>query len=324
MKYFPIQSAMAALTLLVITQTPVLSHATLETTEAVSGSAYKAVIRIGHGCEGSPTLTVRVKVPEGLIGVKPMPKPGWSLTTTKGSYATPHTLYGKPVSEGVTEIIWSGGKLLDEHYDEFVFRGVVSKAVGSGKTLYVPVTQECEKGQHAWVEIPASGQDSQSLKAPAPSIRIAAGTTTETMPDIKIGNLIITQPWSREAPPSAKVAGAYLTIRNNGTTPDRLLTVESQISDVTEIHEMSHANGVMKMQKLEAGLEIKPGETVQLAPGGFHVMFMGLKQTPKAGTNVPATLVFEKAGRVAVAFEIQPIGAAKPVTANPAHEEHKH
>ena len=99
-----------------------LAHATLETAEAPANSSYKAVVRIGHGCEGKPTQAVRVKVPEGVIVAKPMPKAGWQLATTKSAYARSYDYYGTPVAEGVTEIAWTGGDLPDDWYDEFVFR----------------------------------------------------------------------------------------------------------------------------------------------------------------------------------------------------------
>src|SRR5690606_10310961 len=98
------------------------AHATLETSESAQGAAYKAVVRIGHGCEGEPTLKVRVQIPEGVISVKPMPKAGWTLETVKGPYAQAYDYYGTQLTEGVREIVWTG-ELPDEYYDEFTFRG---------------------------------------------------------------------------------------------------------------------------------------------------------------------------------------------------------
>ena len=106
------------------------AHVTLERQEAPVGSSYKAVLRVPHGCDGSPTTAIRVRVPAGVIGVKPMPKPGWQLNTVIGKYPKPYTLRGAPVTEGVTEIRWSGGKLPDAHYDEFVFIGVIAEELG--------------------------------------------------------------------------------------------------------------------------------------------------------------------------------------------------
>src|SRR5438105_1513236 len=93
------------------------AHVELETTEAPVGAAYKAVMWVTHGCGGSPTVTLRVRMPEGVIGVRPMPKAGWKLDTIRGKYAKPVTLKGARISEGVTEIAWSGGKLADAYFD---------------------------------------------------------------------------------------------------------------------------------------------------------------------------------------------------------------
>ncbi len=298
----------------------VFAHATLETITASPGSAYKGVVRIGHGCNGTATITVRVKIPEGVTGVKPQPKPGWMVSTTKGNYAATHQLYGKPVSEGVQEIIWSGGKLLDEHYDEFLFRGNISATASS--PLYFPVVQVCENGRHDWVEIPAVGQDAHQLKSPAPFVKLTAVSQPSTV--VRAGPLTITSAWSRETPPAAQASGGFLTVTNEGTSADRLIAAESGIAGAVELHEMSNENGVMKMQKVEQGLEIKPGATLTLKPGGYHVMFMGLKDRIKAGGSFPVTLVFEKAGRVPVEFKVEAMGAKDSTKPEMNHGEHKH
>src|SRR4051794_3582482 len=91
------------------------AHVTLETREAPIAAGYKAVLRVPHGCEGTATTAIRVRIPEGVIGVKPMPKPGWTLTTVTGKYPKPYRLFHAQISEGVVEIAWAGGKLLDAH-----------------------------------------------------------------------------------------------------------------------------------------------------------------------------------------------------------------
>lgn len=147
-----------------------LAHVTLQASEAPAGSYHKAVLQVGHGCDGSPTREIRVRVPDGMVSVKPMPKPGWEVTTVQGPLATPHASHGKTVTEGVVEIRWTGGRLPDAHYDEFAFRGKLPAAAGG--VLHVPVVQLCETGEHRWIEIPAPGQDPERLKEPAPSLRL--------------------------------------------------------------------------------------------------------------------------------------------------------
>ncbi|SEA90081.1 YcnI family protein [Rubrimonas cliftonensis] len=147
------------------------AHATFEVSEAPVNSTYKAVLRVPHGCEGEATLKVRVRIPEGVIAVKPQPKAGWTLDTVKGPYAQPYTLWGSTVTEGVVEIVWTG-ELLDEHYDEFVFRGRLTDALPVGEVLYIPTVQECATKAERWIEIPAAGQNADDLAYPAPGVTI--------------------------------------------------------------------------------------------------------------------------------------------------------
>jgi copper(I)-binding protein len=125
----------------------------------------------------------------------------------------------------------------------------------------------------------------------------------------KLGDLTVTSPWTRATPGGAKIAGGYLKITNNGAAADRFIGTKSDVSDRVEIHEMSMSDGVMKMRPLPNGLEIKPGETVELKSGGYHLMFMDLKQSLKPGDTFKATLQFEKAGPLEVNFSVNALGA---------------
>ena len=154
------------------------AHITLETEKAPPNSTYKAVLRVGHGCEGKPTIALRVRIPEGMIAVKPMPKPGWQLATVKGKYARTYDYYGTPMSEGVTEIAWTGGELPDEWYDEFVFRGRLA-GLPVSTTVYFPVVQECADGAvHRWIEIPEPGRSPDDYEEPAPGVAIIEKPST--------------------------------------------------------------------------------------------------------------------------------------------------
>jgi uncharacterized protein YcnI len=151
---------------------PAIAHVTMENREATVGASYKGVLKVPHGCEKSATVSVRVKIPEGVIGVKPMPKPGWTLTTVTGKYAKSYKMFHGEIGEGVTEIAWSGGKLPDEWYEEFTFQGFVASDLQAGKTIYFPVVQECEKGVHRWIEIPAEGKTGADYREPAPAVKL--------------------------------------------------------------------------------------------------------------------------------------------------------
>jgi periplasmic copper chaperone A len=127
--------------------------------------------------------------------------------------------------------------------------------------------------------------------------------------DYKLGAIDIADPWSRATPKGASVAAGYMKITNKGSTADRLISGSSEIAPTVEVHEMTMDNGVAKMRPVKGGLEIKPGETVELKPGSFHVMFVGLKKPLAAGERINATLVFEKAGRINVEYDVRAMGA---------------
>jgi copper(I)-binding protein len=132
------------------------------------------------------------------------------------------------------------------------------------------------------------------------------------------GGLEIGSPWARATPKGAKVSAGYLTITNKGKEPERLIGGSAAVASRFEVHATVTENGVGQMRQVNS-LEIKPGETVEFRPGGMHVMFMGLKQPLQAGQSVKGTLVFEKAGTVAVEFAVQPPGAAAPAGSHKHH-----
>lgn len=150
-----------------------MAHATLEQGEAAVGASYKAVFRVPHGCDGKPTNTVRVQIPEGVITAKPMPKAGWTLEKVTGAYAGSYAYYDRTLTEGVKEVIWSGGNLGDDEYDEFVVRVFLTAGLPVGQMLYFPIVQECPEGAaERWIEIPKEGQDPHDLEGPAPGIKL--------------------------------------------------------------------------------------------------------------------------------------------------------
>jgi copper(I)-binding protein len=144
------------------------------------------------------------------------------------------------------------------------------------------------------------------------ALSAVAMSTSVRADDVKAGDLVISQAWSRATPGGAKVAGGFMTIENKGTAPDKLIAVSAEIAGKAEVHEMAMDNGVMKMRPLDKGLVIEPGKTVKLAPGGNHVMLQDLKGPFKEGQKVPVTLEFEKAGKVSVSLDVQGVGAQAP------------
>lgn len=127
--------------------------------------------------------------------------------------------------------------------------------------------------------------------------------------ETRAGDLVIAQPWSRATPGGAKVAGGFLVIENKGSAADALMGGATDVAAKVEVHEMAVTNGVMTMRELDKGLPVEAGKTVTLKPGGFHLMFTGLKRPLKEGDKVPVTLEFAKAGKVQLTFDVRGIGA---------------
>ena len=133
--------------------------------------------------------------------------------------------------------------------------------------------------------------------------------------DATVGALTIGHPWSRATPPAGRTGAGYLTIENRGATDDRLTgaAIDPAIADAAEFHSMTMDNGIMRMRPVAGGVVLPAGQTVELSPGGIHIMLVGLKAPLKEGTRVPLTLTFEKAGTVTVELDIGKPGAAGPM-----------
>jgi copper(I)-binding protein len=124
------------------------------------------------------------------------------------------------------------------------------------------------------------------------------------------GNIEIAHPNARAMVPGAKVGGGYLTITNHGAADDRLVGVTSDRAVSAEVHLMSVDGGVMTMRAVSGGLVVPAGKTVELKPGGYHIMFMDVAQPFRAGETIKATLTFEKAGAMEVDFSVGNAGGS--------------
>jgi copper(I)-binding protein len=248
-------------------------------------------------------------IPEGVIGVKPMPKPGWSVSTVRGPYARSYPYYhGQKLSEGVKEVTWSG-KLGDDFFDEFIFTAFLTDTLPAGQILFFPTYQQCEKGEAQWIQVPRAGEDAHKLAMPAPGIRLLPAAEKSVIATYRVGPLVVEGPWARATPGGAQVAAGYAKITNTGAEPDRLVGGTFPLASAVEVHEMASSDGIMKMRRLEKGLEIRAAETVELKPGGYHLMFTGLREGLKDGQTIKGSLAFEKSGTVDVEFRVAPIGA---------------
>jgi len=134
----------------------------------------------------------------------------------------------------------------------------------------------------------------------------------------KVGELKIGHPYARATVAGQPTGGGYLVLENHGTAGDRLVSASAQVSARVELHSMSMEGDVMRMRQVDA-IELPAGGTVELRPGGMHLMFVELKAPLKAGDKFPLVLRFEKAGEVTVTVNVE----APKADATPAHE-HKH
>ncbi len=173
----PLLTVMSVLSLLAAAPAA-QAHVSLEWPAAFAASAYKASFQVGHGCSGSPTREVTVEIPPGVRGVKPMPRPGWTLAIERAPLPRPETSHGRTVTDEVSRVTWTANTpqdmLQDAHYGEFVLRATLPAQEGA---LYWPVRQACVQGRHDWVQVPGPGKEAKGLSAPAPRLDLmpAAG-----------------------------------------------------------------------------------------------------------------------------------------------------
>jgi len=133
-------------------------------------------------------------------------------------------------------------------------------------------------------------------------------SVTAMATDYKAGSLAISGPWSRATPKGAQAGVGYLAIKNNGTTPDRLIGGSVEVADHFELHVTIIENGIARMHE-RSEIEIKPGQTIEFKPGGSHVMFVDLKHPLSKSEHVKGTLIFEHAGTVQIEYSVEGIGA---------------
>ncbi|TFZ02058.1 YcnI family copper-binding membrane protein [Ramlibacter humi] len=150
------------------------AHVVLEYQVAPAASSYKATFKVGHGCaDASPTRQISVRIPAGVQGARPMPKPGWQLDIRREKLAAPYTSHGRTIAEDVAVITWTArtpaDALPNDQYDEFVLAATMPDKAG---TIYWPVSQVCDQGRADWTEVPKPGQKLSDLKSPAAALEI--------------------------------------------------------------------------------------------------------------------------------------------------------
>ena len=153
------------------------AHVTAQPNSGAAGTYFETFLGVPHGCEGSSTLAVRVKIPAEITGVKAQFKAGWTVTIKNRKLDQPlKGERGQTITETVDEVEWRGGPLPNALYDTFGLRFKLPDQ--AGQTLYFPVIQECEKGVKRWIQIPAAGQGWHDVPSPAPFVKIVPANSS--------------------------------------------------------------------------------------------------------------------------------------------------
>jgi uncharacterized protein YcnI len=151
------------------------AHVTANPSTGAAGSFAMIAFRVPHGCEESPTTSLTIQIPAGVVSVSPQAVPGWTVTTKEGTLPEPVESEEETITEGVTEVTWSGGSLSPHQFTDF---GLSLKLPDTpDETVYFPAIQRCKQGVTRWIEIPVEGQPEPD--APAPGVELTASTGDE-------------------------------------------------------------------------------------------------------------------------------------------------
>ncbi len=142
------------------------------------------------------------------------------------------------------------------------------------------------------------------------AVSLTLAAVFASIPGALAGDLTVTQAFARaSATPTAQTGAAYISLENHANEADRLVSASAPVAAMTHIHKSEVVDGVMKMQSVEA-LEIAAHGKLEMKPGGYHIMFMGLKQPLKQGEEIDLTLRFEKAGELTVKVPVRGVAAS--------------
>jgi periplasmic copper chaperone A len=163
-----------------------------------------------------------------------------------------------------------------------------------------------------------------TAKTISAALALAAGAlaSSSLAHGYKAGNLSIRHPWARETAVGQKAGGGFLVIANSGKREDRLVAGETPVAAEVQLHTMTMDGGIMRMRQVTGGIAIPARGTLELKPGSFHIMFIGLKRPLQAGERVPVTLRFQRAGKVRVEFAVEKAGAMGPMPMGGMEHDH--
>jgi len=277
------------------------AHVSLAEPQAAAGAPYRAVLRIGHGCDAAPTTAVTVTPPAGFSRARGLPRPGWDLSSQAGA------------------ITWTASAkntaLPDGERGEFVLDGALPATPG---VLWFKVLQSCGQAALDWSQVPAGGLSTAGLKTPAAALEVlspADFAQFQRRPKVEGA-------WMRSAVAGQSGSGVYM--RLTAREPMQLVGVTAPVAGSAGVHEMKMDGDVMRMRAIDK-LDLPAGKAVELKPGGFHVMLMDLKRPLAPDSSVPLTLLLRDAKGVASKLDIVvPVRVNAPGGGEPAAAAHKH
>jgi copper(I)-binding protein len=286
--------------LLACSGTASLAHVTLPPGGATAGNDYEAAFRVGHACKDTQSTTgIRVRLPAGFSFTDAQARKGWKLDVRKPA----------PGAEG-GEVQWTAeapqAALPGSERAEFVLRGKLPATPGP---IWFKVLQTCDSGAADWAQVPASGSSTEGLASPAARLDVLAPG---------VAAVDVRDAWVRASVPGQSGTGAFMKLSAPSGT--RLVGASTPAAGVAEVHEMKLDGDVMRMRAVPA-LELPARQTVELKPGGYHLMLTDLKQPLANGATVPLTLQFEDAKGRKSTLELQlPVRAGAAAAAGGGHK----
>ncbi|MGJ7510455.1 copper chaperone PCu(A)C [Variovorax sp. GT1P44] len=276
------------------------AHVTLPPGGGTAGSEYDAAFRVGHACkEAKSTTGITVRLPKGFGFTDAQARKGWKLDVQKAA------------GDSGGEVRWTAESaqtaLPGSERAEFIVRGKLPAAPG---VLWFKVLQTCDNGSADWAQVPASGVSTEGLESPAARLDVLAPG---------VAAVDVRDAWIRASVPGQSGTGAFMKL--SAPSGARLVGASTPAAGVAEVHEMKMEGDTMRMRAAGA-LDLPARQTVELKPGGYHLMLMDLKKALVKDSTVPLTLLFEDAKGQKSTKELEvPVLAG---AAAPAGGEHKH
>lgn len=271
------------------------AHVLLDPPRAEAGTLYRGVLRVGHGCDEASTTAVDVRLPSTLTRVHASASLRWQLMQT--------------ATQGGTEVIWTAeqGKALPAHEPaQFPIEFQVPQHTGA---LWIPVRQRCQGGAINWADVPTQGTSTEGMKTPAMLLQVVSKQEAAAY----AAQPTVEGAWVRASVTGQQATGAFMRI--TAKEPVQLVGISTPVAGSAAVHEMQMDGDVMRMRPAGA-LEVPAGKTLELKPGGYHVMLQDLKKPLDNGSTVPLTLIFRDAKGVETRMDLHlPVATQPPAGA---------